>query len=64
MTAKPVITGDDFVEVADRLDRPRTHDDVCLTVDGQRLDSNEAVLAFLADYNAQRPVTAADAGGT
>jgi hypothetical protein len=53
MAAQPVMTGDEWVERM-RHARPPTPDDVPITRDGRRLDSPEAVRAWLADLAARR----------
>jgi hypothetical protein len=53
MAAQPVMTGDEWVERM-RDARPPTSDDVPITHDGRRLDSPEAVCAWLADLAARR----------
>lgn len=39
---------------------PPTDDDVSITVDGRRLDSKEAVLAFIAELDAARNAARAE----
>lgn len=34
--------------------RPPTHDDVCITADGHRLDTPEKLRAWLHEFNARR----------
>jgi hypothetical protein len=57
-----VVTGEEWMASAARIDRPPTSDDVTITLDGGRLDSKERVLAWLAeievDRAAGRPVVA------
>jgi len=53
VAAQPVMTGDEWVERM-RHARPPTPDDVPITRDGHRLDSPEAVCAWLADLAARR----------
>jgi len=57
-----VLTGEEWVLAAARIDRPPTSDDVTITLDGRRLDSKEKDLAWLAevevDRAAGRPVAA------
>jgi hypothetical protein len=52
MAARPVMTGEEWVERMRRA-RPPTPDDVPITRDGRRLDSPEAVRAWLADLAAR-----------
>ncbi len=47
------LSGDEFVERVQMAARP-TPDDVSITRDGRRLDSKEAVLAWLAEVEAER----------
>ena len=47
------LTGDEFLERL-RAAGPATPDDVSITRDGRRLDSKEAVLAWLAEVEADR----------
>jgi hypothetical protein len=47
-----VLTGEEWVAAAAKIDRPPTPDDVSITLDGRRLDSKEKVLAFLAEVEA------------
>lgn len=47
------LSGDEFVARA-RAAGPSTPDDVSITRDGRRLDSKEAVLAWLAEVDADR----------
>ena len=47
------LSGDEFVARA-RAAGPSTSDDVSITRDGRRLDSKEAVLAWLAEVDADR----------
>jgi len=54
MAAQPVMTGDEWVGRM-RHARPPTPDDVPIKRDGRRLDSPEAVCAWLADLAARRP---------
>lgn len=53
--ARPALplSGDEFVARA-RAAGPSTPDDVSITRDGRRLDSKEAVLAWLAEVDADR----------
>ena len=44
----PLVSGDEFVARL-RTARPSTPDDVTITFDGRRLDSKEAILAWLAE---------------
>ncbi len=48
-----VLTGDEFDEML-RDAPPPTDDDVSITLDGRRLDSKEAVIAFFAELDAER----------
>lgn len=48
------LSGDEFVERVQMAARP-TPDDVSITRDGRRLDSEEAVLAWLSEVEAERP---------
>lgn len=48
-----VLTRDEFNEML-RDAPPPTPDDVSVTRDGRRLDSKEAVLAFIAELDAER----------
>jgi hypothetical protein len=50
----PVLTGEEWVAAAGRIDRPSTPDDVTITMDGRRLDTKEKVLAFLAEIEVDR----------
>ena len=50
--ALPLSTDEFLARV--RAGRPSTADDVSITLDGRRLDSKEAVLAWLADVEADR----------
>jgi len=45
-------TGDESNEML--RDAPPTDDDVSITLDGRRLDSREAVIAFFAELDAER----------
>ena len=47
------LSGDDFVARA-RSAAPSTPDDVSITRDGRRLDSKEAVVAWLAEVEEDR----------
>lgn len=47
------LSGDEFVARV-RAAAPATPDDVSITLDGRRLDSKEAVLAWLAEVEAER----------
>jgi hypothetical protein len=47
------LSGDEFVARV-RTAAPSTSDDVSVTRDGRRLDSNEAVLAWLAEVEEDR----------
>jgi hypothetical protein len=47
------LSGDEFVARA-QAGAPSTPDDVSVTRDGRRLDSREAVLAWLAEVEADR----------
>ena len=47
------LSGDEFVARAQAAG-PSTPDDVSITRDGRRLDSKEAVLAWLAEVDADR----------
>lgn len=51
---EPVLNFDEWVAAAGKIDRPRTADDVSITLDGRRLDTKEKVLAFLAEIEADR----------
>lgn len=54
MTAEPLpLSGEDFVARV-RAATPSTADDVSITRDGRRLDSKAAVLAWLAEVEADR----------
>jgi hypothetical protein len=50
---KPVVTLEELSDAV-KAARPRTADDVSITLDGSRLDSQEKVLAFLAEIEADR----------
>ena len=43
-----------------RIAPPPTGDDVSITVDGRRLDSKEAVVAFFAELDGERNAAPAD----
>ena len=47
------LSADEFLSRV-RAGAPPTADDVSITVDGRRLDSKEAVLAWLAEVEADR----------
>jgi len=47
------LTGDEFVARVRRA-APATNDDVPITRDGRRLDSREALVAWLAEVEADR----------
>ncbi len=47
------LTGDEFIERL-RAGGPATPYDVSITMDGRRLDTKEAVLAWLAEVEADR----------
>ncbi len=47
------LSADEFVARV-RAGEPPTADDVSITLDGRRLDSKEAVLAWLAEVEADR----------
>jgi len=47
------LSADEFIERL-RAGGPATPDDVSITLDGRRLDSKEAVLAWLAEVEAER----------
>lgn len=47
------LSGDEFVARA-RAAAPSTPDDVSITRDGRRLDNKEAVIAWLAEVEADR----------
>jgi hypothetical protein len=51
---KRVLTGEEWVAAASKIDRTPTPDDVSITLDGRRLDSKEKVLEFLAEIEAER----------
>lgn len=53
MAAQPVLTVEELIERLCDADPP-TEDDVSVTLDGRRLDSPEAVRAWLADLDARR----------
>jgi hypothetical protein len=54
MAREPLpLTDDEFIERL-RAGGPATADDVSITRDGRRLDSKEAVLAWLAEVEADR----------
>lgn len=52
-----VLTAEEFNEML-RDAPPPTPDDVSITTDGRRLDTKEAVLAFVAELDADRASTA------
>lgn len=47
------LSGDEFIARVETA-APATPDDVPITLDGRRLDSREAVLAWLAEVEADR----------
>jgi hypothetical protein len=49
----PPLSADEFLARV-RAGAPTTADDVSITLDGRRLDSKEAVLAWLAEVEADR----------
>ncbi len=53
------LSGDEFVARV-RAAAPATDDDVSITLDGRRLDSKEAVLAWLAEVEAERAAGRSD----
>lgn len=59
MAAQPVMTAEELIERM-RHAAPPTPDDVPMTFDGRRLDSPEAVKAWLADLAARRASADAD----
>ncbi|MGH9091992.1 MAG: hypothetical protein ACRDZR_11540 [Acidimicrobiales bacterium] len=61
MAAKPVMTAEELIERV-RHSPPPTDDDVTILWDGRRLDSKEAVLAWVAEVEAARAKEAAAAG--
>ena len=61
MAAQPVMTAEELIERMGHAGPP-TADDVPVTVDGRRLDSPEAVKAWLADLAARRATAGADGG--
>lgn len=54
MTREPLPLSDDEFLARIRAGAPPTADDVSITRDGRRLDSKEAVLAWLAEVEADR----------
>ncbi len=60
MAAQPVMTAEEWFERM-RQAGPPTADDVPITRDGRRLESPEAVKAWLADLAARRLAAGADA---
>ena len=50
----PVVTGQEWVAAAARIDRPPSADDVTITLDGRHLDSKEKVVAWLAEIEVER----------
>lgn len=60
--ARPVMTAEELIERMRHAGRP-TADDVPVTFDGRRLDSPEAVKAWLADLAARRAAAGSDGGG-
>jgi hypothetical protein len=58
VTAQPVMTAEELIERMRHADPP-TADDVPVTFDGRRLDSPEAVKAWLADLAARRAAVGA-----
>jgi hypothetical protein len=53
MAAQPVLTLEQLSEKR-RHSSPATADDVTITLDGRRIDSREAALAWLAEVDAVR----------
>jgi hypothetical protein len=62
MEAQPVMTAEELFERM-REAEPPSVDDVPVTFDGQRLDSPEAVKAWLLDLAARRSAVRADDDG-
>jgi hypothetical protein len=62
VTAQPVMTAEELFERM-RHASPPTGDDVPVTFGGQRLDSPEAVRAWLADLAARRAIAGTDDDG-
>lgn len=61
VAAQPVMTPEELIERM-RHAVPPTDDDVPVTFDGHRLDSREAVEAWLADLAVRRAAASADGG--
>jgi hypothetical protein len=59
MTAGPVMTAEEWVASMQQA-APPTDDDVSILWDGRRLDSREAVMAWLAEVEAKRTERAAE----
>jgi len=59
VAAQPVMTADELIERM-RHAGPPTADDVPVTLDGRRLDSPQAVRAWLADLAARRAAAGVD----
>ncbi|MGH9305351.1 MAG: hypothetical protein ACRD0I_00470 [Acidimicrobiales bacterium] len=59
MAAQPVMTAEELIKRM-RYAAPPTPDDVPMTFDGRRLDSPEALKAWLANLAARRAVADAD----
>jgi hypothetical protein len=59
VVATPVMTAEELIERM-RLAGPPTADDVPVAFDGRRLDSPEAVKAWLADLAARRAAAGAN----
>jgi len=53
MAARPVLTVEQLAEDM-RHAPPRTDDDVSILWDGRRLDSREAVMQWLAEFDVER----------
>jgi hypothetical protein len=49
-----VLTAEEWMAAASKIDRPPTPDDVSITLDGRRLDFKEKVLEWLAEIEAER----------
>lgn len=61
VAARPAMTAEELIEHMQHAGPP-TADDVPMTFDGRRLDSPEAIKAWLADLASRRAVAGSDVG--